>query len=174
MESIWILVNRIFAGLRQASFYKHLPILGNIFGLVTMLTTWAWFIKDYDNIQLKWFVLTLLILGTAFSVMTVLSFQMTGIDIHLWTYLESILLPLAMTTANYDLMPIAFWSYLGTIVFSGIIQLGFNNPFIRWKMPTDDPAGKFFSMSIFGRKWKFPRISNGWIRLGILLILGLS
>ena len=177
MNKVWALISRGLSGVRQGLYYRGLKRLGNITVIVQVLTMWVWFANYLKKDQKgKWLVLISVVLYTMACVFVVWSFFYTGplLSIHLWTYAESLLWSSIMALANYDLAEVAFWAYFMTILFSGLVQvIGFNQPFIKSVMPTDDSAGRWFGMRVFGTDIRIPRLSNGYIRLGILVILGI-
>lgn len=177
MNKIWALISRGLSGVRQGLYYLGKRGLGNLTVLLQVFTMWLWFANYLKKDQKgKWLVLISVILYTMACVFVCWSFFYTGplLSIHFWTYAESLLWSLTMALANYDLAEVAFWSYFMTILFSGLVQvIGFNQPFIQNRMPTDDPNGNWFGMKIFGTDLRIPRISNGYIRLGILTAIGI-
>lgn len=164
------MLSRALAGIRQGFFYSKSFKLGGMFGIFSIVLMWGWFFGKKKMHSKKW-VLVVMILATLCAILTMLALVRPGgiLDIHLWAYLESLLWPLAMTLAGEDVVGILASAYTGSLIFSGTIQAMSGKSFLSALMKTDDPTGKTFGIPFLNIK--IPRLANGWIKLGIAILL---
>lgn len=171
-EYIFILTQKILTGLRQMFGYMNNRLWLIIFGWISIVVPIVWLIVTWDSIKKYKGLIVLLIFATAAcGILSYMSLGIMPFDTHLWTYLESVLFPWAMVLAGKNWIDILGGVTLGGVLFKGFVDTAFGWPFIKGKEVTDIAGGKFFGIPSLGIK--IPRLSNGWIRLGIALVVGL-
>lgn len=169
MNYILTFLQRFIAGLRQFGYYAGESLIGTVVGALSSIYIWVWLSSVWGTLDFKWITLGLCIVYTVASIMTILAFEFTGgmFDIHLWTYIESIIFPIVLAINRADLLEVAAATYLGMVFFKGMVDMAFGKPFISKREVTDDPTGKTFSIPFLGVKIR--RIRNGIVRLCIAL-----
>lgn len=101
-------------------------------------------------------------------------------SIHLYELLATGALVVALVFYGCDLIQIVCSVYPSLILHKGAINIGVHKKRLGWKgawkmffdEATDDPEGKYYSFTLFGKTYRVPRLSTTYrIALAVLSIL---
>jgi preprotein translocase subunit YajC len=175
LNYISFICDRALSGIANGLFYAGSawawPILILLF-VFTVFMTWRNLRKNWGEMKRWKRVLAVLgVVASGVSVLMVgLSFRFphsSFSEIHLWTWLGQTAIASTMFVSSKRFWKNLWWLALA-VSPSVFLQKLFVNVFggSKWNYAgTDDKTGKTWGFSLFGKRFKVPRVADWWVRL---------
>lgn len=101
---------------------------------------------------------------------TMIYVQNNGQGVHLSDRVLDIVVRGGMILCGADIFMLVLTSFATVTAFKIPINLYIGRNWIEAVDGTDNPNGRTVDIWIFGRQWHIPRVSNGWVTLGLGVI----